>query len=747
MALPNDATDTPGPFNRTWALFLVSVLSLFLELLLIRWIGTEIRIFAYLQNTVLVVCFLGLGMGCWTCRQPIMPRRLLLPLFLLVFILALPITHRGLSKISDLLSSFGGVVIWNGDFQGNFWSIAGNAIIGLGLTYFLMMLIWEIFVPLGRLMGRLLEEHPQTIWAYSVNVAGSLFGIWLFVGLSVLHAPPVIWFVIVAGMLLLFLVRPGPASRLDLGLLCAIVVCSWLANFSAGALKTIWSPYQKLVLTPAVDAVGGSGDYLVKVNDVSYQMMLDLSPERTARESERFPPEMRGYSQYDIPLLLHPNPKRCLIVGAGTGNDVAGALRHGAEEVVAVEIDPAIIELGRGLHPEQPYQSPKVKLVLDDARSFFETCAERFDVIVFGLLDSHTTTAMTNARLDHYVYTRESLQRARSLLADGGVMVLSFASTRPFITDRMGRSIQEVYDQEPYRFRVPQTRYGWGGAIFVAGDLTTARRLVQADSRLASLIAQWQKDDPLVLTGTTAIATDDWPYIYLESPSIPILYCFLAAMLLVLFYVGNKRLGTSIRMSWNRSNWHFFFLGAAFLLLEVQNISKASVVLGNTWWVNAIVISSILVLILLANWLVARFPTMPSTPVYLLLCGTCLGLYFVDISRFGSLPYATKAILVGGLTSLPMLFSGIVFIRSFAEVSEKHVALGANLLGALAGGLLQSITFVVGIKALLLIVAGLYAAAWFSKPRAVRASRFNSGWVATSQAKSPVPAHSAAPAT
>ena len=144
MALPNDATDTPGPFNRTWALFLVSVLSLFLELLLIRWIGTEIRIFAYLQNTVLVVCFLGLGMGCWTCRQPIMPRRLLLPLFLLVFILALPITHRGLSKISDLLSSFGGVVIWNGDFQGNFWSIAGNAIIGLGLTYFLMMLIWPL---------------------------------------------------------------------------------------------------------------------------------------------------------------------------------------------------------------------------------------------------------------------------------------------------------------------------------------------------------------------------------------------------------------------------------------------------------------------------------------------------------------------------------------------------------------------------------------------------------------------------
>ena len=55
--------------NQTVVLFLVSVLALFLELLFIRWIGTEIRIFAYLQNTVLVVCFLGLGMGCWTCRR------------------------------------------------------------------------------------------------------------------------------------------------------------------------------------------------------------------------------------------------------------------------------------------------------------------------------------------------------------------------------------------------------------------------------------------------------------------------------------------------------------------------------------------------------------------------------------------------------------------------------------------------------------------------------------------------------
>jgi hypothetical protein len=65
-----------------------------------------------------------------------------------------------------------------------------------------------------------------------------------------------------------------------------------------------------------------------------------------------------------------------------------------------------------------------------------------------------------------------------------------------------------------------------------------------------------------------------------------------------------------------------------------------------------------------------------------------------------------------------MLFSGIVFVRSFAMAQEKSNALGANLIGALVGALLQSITFVIGIKALLLIVAGFYLLSLFTLPQA-----------------------------
>jgi hypothetical protein len=64
-----------------------------------------------------------------------------------------------------------------------------------------------------------------------------------------------------------------------------------------------------------------------------------------------------------------------------------------------------------------------------------------------------------------------------------------------------------------------------------------------------------------------------------------------------------------------------------------------------------------------------------------------------------------------------MLFSGIIFVRSFASVDGKDEALGANMVGSLGGALLQSVTFLVGIKALLLIVAGIYLLSALTRPR------------------------------
>ena len=726
--------DYPGPSNRTWGIFLISVLGLFLEMLLIRWIGTEIRIFAYLQNTVLVVCFLGLGLGCFTSRKPIIMRNMLLPLGILTLLLAIPTTRTALGYTSELLSVLNGLLIWGGVAsplglgQTTLYVVLGSAI-----TYCLMVMLLDIFVPIGRILGRLMDEHPSTIWAYSVNVAGSLLGTWLFVLLSIWYQPPLTWLLVLGVLTLSFLARRGQGWKLNYALMGGIIILSFFAGLEPGALKVTWSPYQKLVLEQRDKNPGMPGEYLVKVNNTGYQAMIDLRESNVTSDPRRFPPEMRGLSQYDIPMLLHPKPSKLLVVGAGSGNDVAGGLRHGAKKITAVEIDPAIIAMGARYHPEKPYASPAVQLVNDDARSFFATCQERYDVISFGLLDSHTTTAMTNARLDHYVYTRESIVRAKSLLADGGILVLSFEAQKPFIVDRMARVLREVFREDPILFRMPHTDYGWGGVIFVAGDLTAAKKKIAGNPRLAAAIQQWQQQFPISLLHATKITSDDWPYLYLESPRIPALYYLLAGLMALVLLRSHKYLSlSSLAATWGRSHWHFFFLGAAFLLLEVQNISKASVVLGNTWDVNAVIVSGVLAMILLANLLAQRFPGLPLRVVYFCLIGTCLGLYFVDLSRFAFLPYATKALVVGSLTTVPMLFSGIVFVRSFALAAGKDQALGANLVGALVGALLQSITFIIGIKALLLIVACLYLLSFFTLPMQVE-----QGTEATSALSSP----------
>jgi spermidine synthase len=685
-----------------------------LETLFIRWIGTEIRIFAYLQNTILVACFLGLGLGMFTSTKRVEIKQSLVPLTLLLFLMAIPASRMVLGRISEFLSTHGDFLIWGPLEAHDRTQQVIYLAAGLALTYGVLILIVDTFVPLGRILGRLMNINKNPIWAYSVNILGSIFGTWAFVLFSYLYQPPLTWFLVAAGLFGCFILWSNRDRRIPVVLLGVIIVLSWFVSQVPGALNVIWSPYQKLEVWKSEP--NWLGDFQIHVNNSGYQVITDLSQARVSSEPNKFSQQVAGLSQYDLPFLFHPSPKSVLLVGAGAGNDAAGALRHNVQSVTAVEIDPTIISLGKEFHPEHPYLSPRVRVVNDDARSFFATTTEKFDVISFGLLDSHTTTSMTNARLDHYVYTMESLLQAKSKLNNDGIIVLTFEVQKPFIADRIRTALEETFNQPPLVFQIPYGSYGFGGVMFVTGDLGSVQKQLDQNHALAGYIQELQKTNPIDLPHSTKVITDDWPYLYLASAKIPVLYYLLIGLMIAVFIRSNKKWQSDIGLSdLNRSFWHFFSLGAGFLLLEVQNISKASVVLGNTWQVNAVIISSILIMALLANWIAYRFSKLPLPLVYSLLVGTCLVLYFIDLARFGFLVYPLKATIVGALTSLPMLFSGIVFIRSFALARDKSDALGANLIGALVGALLQSITFITGIKALLIVVAGFYLIALFTK--------------------------------
>jgi hypothetical protein len=61
--------------------------------------------------------------------------------------------------------------------------------------------------------------------------------------------------------------------------------------------------------------------------------------------------------------------------------------------------------------------------------------------------------------------------------------------------------------------------------------------------------------------------------------------------------------------------------------------------------------------------------------------------------------------------AVPVFFAGVIFTSSFSRHEEKSAAFGANIVGAVAGGLAQNVSFILGMKALLIFASGFYVLA------------------------------------
>lgn len=692
-------------------ILILSIWMLFLELFLIRWISTEIRIFAYVSNLVLLACFIGMGAGCYFSNKKIN----ILFSFSILAVITLAIKSIPFRIITDLLGTFDDSLIWSqGLAPDNFMPIVK----GILLTLLMFGMVGAIFFPLGQLLARMFTSHNKIIVAYSINIAGSILGIWLFSLLSFIYTPPLIWLILSMVCGLLFIEKK--ALNIVLFLLLLLSSCIIVTIPLSRTLLTLWSPYQKLdVYEVSFDKV--KVGYTVNVNNANYMEILNISPEFINSHPKIYGSnagERLRFGQYEIPYIFKEDVKDVLIVGAGAGNDVAGALRRGIETIDAVEIDPGIYKLGLMLHPEQPYEDLRAHIYIDDARSFFKKSKKKYDVISFGLLDSHTaSSSYNNIRLDHYIYTRESFREAKMLLKDDGVMTVAFAATKPWIAKRLYGLIEDIFGQEPIYFSI--TPYGSdvlsrGWVMYVIGnDMPVLKERIKEQTRLNSYIASHRVD---LGKEKVRLTTDDWPYFYIKRPCIPKMYLCIIASLLILFAIS----GGALFSKGKRLNLHFLFLGAGFLLLQFQNISKASLLFGSTWLVNAYMISAILVLILLANLFTHHFNPKDIKPFYYLLWISVLVIYLIPLSNLNIYNYYIKGTLIAIFLNIPIFFAGVIFITSFKNHPRKDIALGSNLLGASIGGLLESFSFIVGIKALLFLVLFFYILSYlFNKNEAI----------------------------
>jgi len=681
-----------GFSNRS--LILVSVAGLFLELLMIRWISSEVRIFAYFKNFVLIACYLGFGLGCALCRRRINLLATLAPVMLLAMFVTLPWEplRRIVNELPDAIGAFSGVHIWSVLPVSSTTQLFGAIVLIVPLFAFITLM----FVPVGQLVGWYLEKATKGIAAYTINVLASMAGILLYTLLCFEYQPPAVWFAI-GGLLLTVLLWRSPRLRWSAAV--AFGFCVILTSLGTGKGRSVlWSPYQKLSISPWKSGNETIG-YTVNTNDNWYQVMIDLSPQFVTGHQNLLRGVPIEWNAYNLPYQFHPKPPSVLVLGAGTGNDVAAAIRNGAGRVVAVEIDPLILEQGKRLHFEKPYASPRVETVLDDARSYLQNGKERFDLILFSLLDSHTTSSyFSNIRIDNYVYTVEALAAARRLLKPDGLFVVKFWVDRPWIGGRLRGLLTRVFGYPPVLLKAEKS-YTTEGSFFVSGSQEAIGRAM-ANPNLAAYV----KSHENVPLQEAAITTDDWPYFYQQEPGLPSSVLIISLVLAVVCWWAIRETGYGAR--WMQ--WHFFFLGAAFLLLEAQIISKMALLFGTTWLVNSIVISALLLLIVGANALVQWKPDISSTFAY-------TGI-FISMAISYSIPLETyffdslwlKVLVSALVLCLPVFFAGIVFIRSFASAGFSGNALGSNLIGSLVGGLLESLSMWTGLKSLLLLAGFLY---------------------------------------
>jgi hypothetical protein len=470
-----------------------------------------------------------------------------------------------------------------------------------------------------------------------------------------------------------------------------------------------WSPYYRIDIRPLVLQSDGSDSavqvgYTLEVNRDFHQRALNMSEAFRVQHPaiSRHPMYRHADLVYNLPFRLSAAADRVLVVGAGMGNDVAAALRNGAQRVDAVEIDPVILELGRRFHPEKPYGQGGVRVIGNDARAFFRQTDARYDLIILGFLDSHTMfSSLSSLRLDNYVYTVESLREAMAHLTPRGSLALSFTTDAgEWIGERLLNTMHQAWGQEPLAFHNGQD----SGVTFVAGpgvDRESAGRLEG--------VMPWRPRFPGMERAPST--TDDWPFLYLNPHARPVAYALVLGIILVASWVLIRG---SFRSRIFGFDWHMVLLGVAFMLVEVKSIAELSLLFGSTWLVNSAVFAGILVMILGANGVVARQAVGKPAARYGWLGVSLLVPYVTGLGWLNAWPFAWRAAIGALATSLPIFFAGMVFANSFKRVREASGALAANMFGAMLGGVLEYSSMVFGIRSLTLLALAVYGLSWLT---------------------------------
>ena len=666
-------------------IFCASFLVLFLEIALIRWLPANIRLLSFFSNFILLASFLGIGLGCLLAGAR--ARLFAYAPFILFAIVIGTVAFR----LEVNVVATGAIYFTSGTNEDVFQI---ESILLLPAIFFVVV---ALFTALAQRMGREMTALPA-LPAYTWNVAGSLAGVVALGLMSWGELPPSVWFGIgtVAAAPLLLSAEPGlrAPGRL-LGGLGVATLAGTVVLVHVISAGTLWSPYYKIVVRQQ------GQDTVVEVNNIFHQSMAALD------QKEYF---------YQWPYAVFGDTfENVLVLGAGSGSDVAAALRHGAKHVDAVEIDPTIIRLGRELHPDQPFSDPRVTVVNDDARHFLRTTTRKYDLVVFALIDSLTLqSGFSGVRLESYMFTQEAFNAVRDRLTDDGVLAVYNYFREGWLVDRLANSAATAFGDEPY-VHVHEARSFLGvmlagpGVARMPASPPIPDRVTAFGQSHAPSPARLHHRDPGIEP-----ASDDWPFLYLRDRHIPKHYIL---TLLLILAASVAVVAPTVRRAEGRWSWQFFLLGAGFMLLETKSITQFALLWGSTWVVASLAIASVLVMALAANFVVSRREIRRPWAVGAVLLAL-LGLnYLVPVGRLAFDSLLAESLIYAVLGFSPIFCAGLLFGSAIKHSTSLPRDYGTNLLGAMAGGVAEYLALVTGYGALIGVVALCYVGALATRPK------------------------------
>jgi spermidine synthase len=720
-----DANDKVTPVATRSAsvdLFLAGFVILFLELACIRFFGVYVIFLQFFSNVILLASFLGMSLGCLAAGR----RRDWLVFFPWLSLCSVG-GAVGLFYIYESWSvavTVGGdrspeVVYFGTDVRRPDLAKFVIPVEVLGGIFFVLTAL--LFIGPGQFMGRAFGRHRHRLAAYSCNICGSLAGILAFAAASLLQLPPVVWFAAAFGAVSWILRRSGRLTwHQGIVLVTALAPihlaqCPWQRD-----TERFWSPYYLVAhFKPAGH---------VAVNHIGHQNM-GVSAHSGA--------------MYSLVHLLQRDAggkpfENVLVIGAGTGNDVAHALRFSARHVDAVEIDPAILAIGKSHHPDRPYQDQRVRAHTDDGRHFLRNTTRQYDLVIYALVDSlilHSSYA--NIRLESYLFTEQAFRDVRRVLSPNGVFVTYNFFRQGWVVERIVALAAKVFGRDPLVIAVPHlSTIGResleGGFTVIAvgqidhlnrafanhGSFWLLRRPVNSVERngfTADPNAQAPNDPFLpiriaparLVSAPTGIPLtgDDWPFLYLREPMVPSLAArsvgLMAgvALALVWWFAPPGRVRMSGRMFW---------LGAAFMLLETRAVVSLALLFGSTWYVNSVVFVIILLLILCANVYVVLVPRIRVRWQYAALFATLFVSYATPLDVFLEGGLAWRYLAPSVLALAPIFFAGVVFGVTFRQAEHPEWAFGSNIAGSVVGGFTEPLSMLLGFRHLLLVAAIYY---------------------------------------